>query len=175
MKLIRVLGVAACLFLSAETTLAQENPAISKEYSNEEIARMVRTYKRAHSHDVMPPEMIQQKFRVDFPKAHDVEWETDGKIYEVEFEIKFRDCQAYYDAKGNLLMYVKEIYRSELPAIVKNAVENKYPKYRFDDIDKIWRGTEVFYKIEVENKSSDTEIKLLLKEDGTIFEEKFDY
>jgi hypothetical protein len=104
-----------------------------------------------------------------------VEWETDGDIYEVEFEVKFRDYEAYYDVKENLLMYVQEIYHSELPAIVKNAAESKYPKYRFEDIDKIRQGSEVFYKIEMERKSSDLEVKLLIKDDGAILEEKLDY
>jgi hypothetical protein len=158
-----------------QITFAQSHPAISKLYSNEEIAKMIKTYKIANSHDVMPSAMLQQKFQTDFPKAYDVEWETDGNIYEVEFNIQYKDHKAYYDAKGNLLMYIKELYRSELPAIVKNAAESKYPKYSLEDMDKIQRGTEVFYKVEMENKSSDLEVKLLIKENGTILEETFDY
>ena len=42
-------------------------------------------------------------------------------------------------------------------------------------MDKIQRGTEVFYKIEMENRASDLEVKLLIKENGTILEETFDY
>ncbi|MDR1169237.1 MAG: hypothetical protein LBK97_00185, partial [Prevotellaceae bacterium] len=71
--------------------------------------------------------------------------------------------------------YVQEIHRSELPAVVKNAAESKYPKYRFDDIDTIRRGTEIFYKIEMEHKSSGSEVKFLIGEDGAILEQTFDY
>jgi hypothetical protein len=70
-------------------------------------------------------------------------------------------------------MTVEEIYRSELPAVVKNAAETKYPKYHFEDIDKISRGTEVFYKIEMERH--DTEVELLIQSNGTIREDKIDY
>lgn len=148
-------------------------PTISSAYSNDTIAKMIRKYRSSRSHDVMPPTKPATKFKADFPKASDVEWETDGNIYEVEFDIRFRDWKAYYDAEGNLLMTVEEIYRSELPAVVKNAAEAKYPKYHFEDIDKIRRGTEVFYKIEMELR--DTEIELLIQSDGAIMNEKTDY
>jgi L-2-hydroxyglutarate oxidase LhgO len=175
MKLLRISGmIISCIFF-VQLANAQSHPAISKAYSNEEIARMIKTYKNANSHDVMPSAMLQQRLQTDFPKAYDVEWETDGNIYEVEFNIQYKDYKAYYDAKGNLLMYVEEIYRSALPAIVKNAAENKYPKYSLEDMERIRRGTEVFYKIEMENNSSDMEVKLLIREDGIILEETFDY
>jgi hypothetical protein len=175
MRLIRVLGAVAGLFFLAQTAFARTDPAISNEYSNDEIVKMIKKYKSAHSHDAVPSAMLRQKFQADFPKARDVEWESDGEIYEVEFEVKSGDCRAYYDAKGNLLMHVREIYRSELPAIVKNTAENKYPKYKFEDIEKIRRGSEVFYKIEMERKSSNPEVKLLIGEDGAILKELFDY
>jgi hypothetical protein len=136
---------------------------------------MIEKYKFSHSRDVMPTAELQQKFMSDFPKAGDVEWETDGSIYEVEFDVRYRDYNVYYDSKGELLMIVQETYRSELPAIVKNSAENKYPKHDFEDIDKISRGTDVFYKIEMERIFSDSEVKLLVKADGTILEEKIDY
>jgi hypothetical protein len=134
---------------------------------------MIQKYKNADSHDIIPPPELMAKFRADFPKAKKAEWESANDIYEVEFDIRFKDYKAYYDAKGNLLMVVEEIYRSELPAVVKNAAEAKYPKYHFEDLDKIRRGTEVFYKIEMEHR--DTDVKLLIKSDGTILEDRIDY
>jgi hypothetical protein len=49
-----------------------------------------------------------------------------------------------------------------------------YPKSHFEDIDRIRRGTETVYKIEMEESFSDREIKLLVKSDGKIMEEQFD-
>ena len=152
---------------------AAQHPAISTQYTNEEIAQKIKTHKASHSQDVVPPANLQQKFKVDFPKASDVEWETTGNVYEVEFDVRFKDCKAYYDSDGHLLMTVEETYRSGLPAVVKNAVEAKYPKYHFEDIDKIRRGTEVFYKVEMELR--DTEVELLVQSDGIIRNEKIDY
>jgi hypothetical protein len=147
---------------------AQYVPAISTRYSDEVVAGMIRRHKNAHSRDVNPPSLLASKFKADFPKAHGVEWELADSVYNVEFKLRFRDCEAYYDFEGNLLMLVEEITRSELPAVVKNAAEAKYPKFGFEDIDRIRRGTEVFYKIEMEHR--DTDVKLLIKSDGTVSE-----
>jgi hypothetical protein len=170
MKLFRFLNLIACCFLFVRTAEAQSNPAISKEYSNEVIAAMIRKHKMSDSRDVIPSAELAAKFKTDFSKASRAEWEVAEGIYEVEFNIRFKDYRAYYDAEGNLLMIVEEIYRSELPAVVRNAAETKYPKYSFEDIDRIRRGTEVFYKIEMEYR--DTEVKISVKSDGTISDEK---
>ncbi|MDR2383742.1 MAG: PepSY-like domain-containing protein [Prevotellaceae bacterium] len=167
------IAVMSCAVFVQVATAQSSVPAISDAYSNDTIAEMIRKYRSSHSHDATPPAKTAVKFRADFPKASDVEWEVADSIYEVEFDVKFRDWKAYYDAEGNLLMTIEEIYRSELPAVVKNAAEAKYPKYHFEDIDKIRRGTEVFYKIEMELR--DTEIELLIQADGRIIDEKTDY
>jgi hypothetical protein len=173
MKLFKFSSVIAGCFFLVQVAAAQSNPAISKEYSNEAIAAMIQKHKSAHSRDVIPPTELAAKFKADFPKASGAaEWELAEGVYEVEFDIRFRDCKAYYDAKGNLLTVVEEIRRSELPAVVRNAAETKYPKYSFEDIDRIRRGTEVFYKIEMELR--DTEVKILVKSDGILLDEKLD-
>jgi hypothetical protein len=171
MKILRILSIAVGLLFIQ--TAAAQNPAISTLYSNEELAQKVKTHKASHSRDVVPPTNIRQKFQSDFPKSSDVEWEASDSVYEVEFDVRFRDCEAYYDVNGNLLMTVEEMYRSELPAVVKNAAETKYPKFHFEDIDKIRRGTEVFYKIEMERR--DVEVELLIRSDGIICDERIDY
>ena len=166
------IAVMSCVFV--QIAAAQSSvPAISDARSNEAITEMLRKYRSSRSRDVTPPAKLAAKFQSDFPKASDVEWEVADSIYEVEFDVKFRDWKAYYDAEGNLLMTVEEIYRSELPAIVKNAAEAKYPKYHFEDIDRIRRGTEVFYRIEMELR--DTEIELTVRSDGVITDERTDY
>jgi hypothetical protein len=171
MKPLKIISMAAgLLFIQAA---AAQNPAISTRYSNEEIAQAIKTHKTSHTQDVFPPEKLATKFRADFPKASDMEWETSGSVYEVEFDVRFRDWKAYYDAEGNLLMTVEDICRSELPAVVKNAAEAKYPKYCFEDMNKIRRGTEIFYRVEMELR--DAEVELLVQSDGAIRSEKIDY
>jgi hypothetical protein len=172
MKFIHLLGMIACLSLLACETTAQ-GPVISTRHANEEIKQMILAYKAAGGRDTRPTGTLHQRFRADFPDARDVEWETARDIYEVEFEIRYRDYKAYYDSRGDLLMLVKEIKRGELPAVVRNAAESRYPKYTFEDIDHVRRGTELFYIIEMER--GDLDVKLIISPDGTLLDETFEY
>ncbi|GHV34496.1 hypothetical protein FACS1894178_2110 [Bacteroidia bacterium] len=171
MKTLKIVSIVAVLF--ATQVLTAQNPAISKKYSDAEIATLLQNFRQANSHETIPTVNLQKKFNSDFPKAYDAEWETANNIYEVEFDVRFRDFKAYYDKDGNLLSVAENINPSELPAVVKNAAEAKYPKYHFEDIDKIRRGTETFYKIEMEHGES--EVKIIIQSDGKILTEKFDY
>ena len=150
-----------------------QNPAVSKKYTNEEIDKMVRAFRMEHSQNVMPSELLMQKFSKDFPKAYDIEWEKATNLYEVEFEIRGADYEAYYDEQGNLIMYKHDIYPSDLPELIRKKVKNLYPNYRFDDIEKIVKGTEVSYKVEMER--GDLDVRVIVKIDGTIVSATEDY
>jgi len=173
MKALKLFGIAAALF--AIQTVTAQNPAISTRYSESETAKIIEQFRAAESQSTVPSGSLQQKFRTDFPKASDVEWETANSIYEVEFEIRFRDFKAFYDVNGNLLMVIEEIRKSALPAVVKNAAEAKYPKFRIRDTYKIRRGTEIVYKVEMEKSFSDTEVTLFVKSNGVVLDERIDY
>jgi hypothetical protein len=172
----KILVLSAGLICTAfVTSLFAQNPAISTKYSNKEIATFLLNYKHTHHRNVLPEGVLLQKFQQDFPNAHDVEWESNGGIYEVEFEIKFRDFEAFYDKDGNLVMYKQELRERNLPAVVKTAAEAKYPKYRFEDIEKIVKGTETIYKIEMEMDFRDNEVTMFITNEGKFISEKIDY
>jgi len=159
--------------ISCQSVVAQPAPSISNKYSNTEIEKMVFAYKTAAQRDINPPANMQQQLVKDFPNSRDIDWETGANIYEVEFEIGRTDYKAYYDNNANLLMYTVDLIESELPAIVKNAAMSKYPNYKFDDIKKIVKGTETFYKVEMEKKHA-ADIKATFKPDGTFIKEIYD-
>ena len=173
MRTIKLFGLATVIVAFSVSCLnAQGKPKITNKYSNTEIENLLNANKMTHSRNVIPTTQLTQRFVTDFPKTNDVEWELGADVYEVEFEVGFTDHKAYYDNQGNLLMYKYDIKSSELPTSINNIVTTKYPGYKFEDIEKIQRGTEILYKIEVEK--GDYEVKLLLKSDGTIVNEYFD-
>jgi hypothetical protein len=158
----KIFFILTAMFINA--VLFAQSPAISTKYSDEEIAIFIKNYKNSRERDVIPTGVLLKKFQQDFPNAYDVEWETNDEIYEADFDVKFRDFTAYYDKDGNLLMYKQEIRKTELPAVVKTAAEAKYPKYRFEDIKKVVKGTEIFYEIEMEYR--DSEVEMLITSEG---------
>ncbi|MDR2475479.1 MAG: hypothetical protein LBD45_06445, partial [Bacteroidales bacterium] len=79
MKTLKLFSIAAAL-LAMQSVVAQ-NPAISTNYSDSEIAATVERFRAANAHDVFPSDMLWQKFRSDFPRANDVEWEMANDTY----------------------------------------------------------------------------------------------
>ena len=152
------------------TALFAQKPAVSTRYSDTEIDEMITRYNRSQNRDVRADGALAQRFRQDFPKARLAEWETNDEVYEVKFNIKHSEFDAYYDKDGNLLMYVQDLLKSELPAVVLNSAQAKLPGYRFDDIDKVVKGTRTYFVIEMER--GEMESKLVISNDGKILDER---
>ncbi|GHT58499.1 hypothetical protein AGMMS50239_03180 [Bacteroidia bacterium] len=171
-SIFRTLSIAGALFVTSLTATAQ-TPAVSTKYSDEKIEELIQSYHTANAHDVFPKETLSQQLKKDFPAARDIEWETANEIYEAEFEIKWTDYKAFYDADGNLLMYIVDIRLSEVPAIIKNAAQTKYPGFRFDrDARKIIKGKKVLYQVTLEKR--ETEIEATFNSDGSFVKEHYD-
>lgn len=161
------------VLVSCQSATAQPKPSISTQYTNDKIKEMITSFKMANSQDILtPPAPIATKFNIDFPQARDIEWEAAVGVYEVECEIGYKDYKCYYAADGDLLMYTFNIKELDIPAVVKNATIAKYPDYDFDEIKEIHRGTEVLFDIEL--KHHNIEVEMLIHENGTILNEKFD-
>lgn len=170
-NLMKLLAITVVIFITQ--ALMSQSPEIYNKYSDDEITNMLKQYKVANSHDILPPSNLQEKLMSNFPNAKKIEWESDGNIYEAEFEINWKDFKAFYDKEGNLIYVSEEITSKELPAIVKNTAENKHPKYLLSDLKKIRHGSETFYKLEMER--GEIEYKLTIQSDGKIINENVDY
>jgi hypothetical protein len=166
MKAKMVFILSALLICSA---LAAQNPTVSTKYSDSEIAALIQDFKRSRTHDVWATGVLAERFRQDFPNAHDVEWESNGEIFEVEFEIGRRDFYAFYDRDGNLLMFRQEIRRSQLPTDVRTAAVSKFPRHRIDNVYRFVKGTRTFYRVEMEGLR-DHEPWLYIDANGQILE-----
>ena len=159
------------LFCSIE--IAAQN--VTAEYSVEQINELYKNHKMHNPHDSHPSLELNKTFLKDFPGARDIDWEKSEVLYEVEFEIgrlPSRDYKAYYDMKGQLVMYKQEISTRDLPAVVKNGALGKYPNFSIEEASKIVKGKEVFYKVEVEK--GDFDVKIILNTEGVIVEEVMD-
>lgn len=175
-KIITTITVALSLLLFYSGQVwAQTSPTISPEYTVTQIDEMYKKHKMYDPQDTYPPQSLQNRLLQDFPKARDVEWEKSDVLYEVEFEIgRFpsKDYKAYYDMKGNLIMYREEIPVKAIPAVIKNGALAKYPNFKFEDAKIIKKGKETFYRVELEK--GDYEVKITLDANGIITNEQMD-
>ncbi|GHT41062.1 hypothetical protein AGMMS49965_10280 [Bacteroidia bacterium] len=171
-RIFRTLSIAGALFVMSLTASAQ-TPAVSTKYSDEKIEELIQSYHTANARDVSPDETLSQQLKKDFSAARDIEWETAAGIYEAEFEINRTDYKAFYDADGNLLMYIFDIRLSQVPANIKNAAQTKYPAFKFDrDAKKIIKGKKVLYQVTLEKR--ETEIEATFNSDGSFVKEHYD-
>ncbi|SDW33114.1 PepSY-like domain-containing protein [Aequorivita viscosa] len=97
------------------------------------------------------PSVILNTFKKEFPKASDIEWEREGELYNVDFEIGyFTDYEAWFDASGKLIKYSEEISEKDLPQAVKDTVKKQFDGYRIDDVEKITENNIETYRVEIE-------------------------
>lgn len=113
------------------------------------------------------PAVIINNFNKEFPKANDIEWEMEGDLYNVEFEIGwFTDYEAWYNVSGKLVKQTQEISKSDIPKAVANAIKTQYSEYRIDDAKKIIENGVETYKIELEKWDEDFDV--IFTENGKI-------
>jgi hypothetical protein len=118
------------------------NPAISKKYSDMEIADFVQDFEDSHTSrlsagKVKDSGVLLQKFQRDFPNARSVKWrekpyreqywdkelndwtEKKEKIYRVKFKINDSVFEAYYEEEGDLLAYNQKIRKGVLQEVAE--------------------------------------------------------
>ena len=145
-------------------------PVTSSKYSIAEIDSIYQLHRSEHKHDVSPPFELLSIFEQDFPNAKDVDYEETSHLYRIEFEIGSDDYKAFYDRDFQLVLYKYEMSRRDLPAVVNNAVLNKYPNFDIDDVDVYNKANVLFYEIEIEKGK--LEYKVIVSDAGIILSER---
>lgn len=119
------------------------------------------------------PSVILNKFKSEFPKAKDIEWETKADLYNVEFEIgRSADHEIWYDKSGNQVKHKEDISKNQLPKAVTNTLQKDFKGYRIDDVEKFTTGSTVSYKMELNSMTKDWDIEI--DSNGKILKQKAD-
>ncbi|SFB73395.1 Putative beta-lactamase-inhibitor-like, PepSY-like [Flexibacter flexilis DSM 6793] len=114
------------------------------------------------------PSVIVNNFQQNFPKASGIEWEQDGQLFKVEFEIGMfgTDHDAWYDQTGKLVKHKEEINKTDLPAKVQASLSKNFANFKTEEAQKMTENEKVTYVVEVEKKSE--EWKVSFDADGNI-------
>jgi uncharacterized membrane protein YkoI len=108
------------------------------------------------------PSLVVTNFQQAFSKARDIEWEMDGDLFKVEFEIGMfgPDHEAWYNAEGQLLKHKEEISKADLPEKVQATIKNEFEGYRVDDVKKLTAGNEVTYLMELKKLTEEWKVAI---------------
>ncbi|CAM3601613.1 PepSY-like domain-containing protein [Zobellia roscoffensis] len=112
------------------------------------------------------PAVVKSAFEDTFSNATDVEWETIGESYNVDFDMETVEYEALYEASGTLTNYKYDIAASELPEAVKTAIVNDYDNKQIDDAEVLIVGENTYYQIELDKEPTD--LHLVFNQDGNV-------
>lgn len=84
------------------------------------------------------PKAVMDALLSKFPKAKidkcTKEKEGDDVVYDIEFKQEGRKCEADIKENGTFINYEKAIEAKDLPKVVRDAIEKKYPKATWKDV-----------------------------------------
>ncbi|MBX9449519.1 MAG: PepSY-like domain-containing protein [Taibaiella sp.] len=102
------------------------------------------------------PSILNNKFKLKFPKAKDIEWEKIGNLYKVEFELgKSLDYKVWFDKFGKLLKNSEELLVSELPQKIRSSILTAYTNARIDEVFKVTEGLITRYEVKLRSGAKD--------------------
>jgi hypothetical protein len=96
------------------------------------------------------PALVQNSLKARYPAVTQVEWEKKNNLFEAEFTIDQQDYSVLIDAAGTITMVKQDIAFTDLPAAIAEVIEKEYAAYTLDDSEKIEKGGQVFYQVELE-------------------------
>ena len=124
--------------------------------------------------DGRPQQAVRKSFSNVCPGAFDVEWEWEGRYWEVSYETGTRpngtEHEAWFDKDGNWIRTKTEVLISEVPQEIKDylAADPTYgaANYSDNDADYIQTPTGNSYRFDL--NSNGREVKVDVSEDGTV-------
>ncbi len=96
------------------------------------------------------PANLKNTFSKEYPTATDIEWKKELDQYKVEFEIKRKDHEVWYNASGTTIKKEQEITEAELPQAIRAVIKSKYGGYKVDDVEIVWKNSMKTYEVELE-------------------------
>jgi len=120
------------------------------------------------------PQKVNDAFYSKYPKARDVIWKTDSKIYEIEFYQSGDMFTALFDKDGNWIETGVVITDEELPVNFQQELNKKYPDAEIVYSEKVVTSNNIsFFRVFIETQ--DTSLIIKSSPDGKISEVNQDY
>lgn len=127
------------------------------------------------------PAAVMSAFKLAYPKAEIIGTSQETEDSTSYFEIESRDGKVtrdvLYKADGTVKEMEEQVTKAELPAAIKDAIANEYPKGKIKKSEKAMREGTITYELIVKNRQDEMEVVLdetgkILKTEKTTNEEK---
>jgi outer membrane protein OmpA-like peptidoglycan-associated protein len=128
----------------------------------------VSAYAQKSDQPVNVPAAVTKSFQQQYPKATGVKWKMKDNEYKAEFE----KHDVWYDATGKVVKQKEDIKDADLPAVIKQAVQQQFAGYKIHDADKHTTGTAVTYKLELKKDTEKRDVTF--SADGKVLKNELD-
>lgn len=128
-----------------------------------------------------PKAVVTKSFTSSFPQAFDVEWEWEGRYWEVSYKTGVRpditEHEAYYDKDGNWIRTKTDMLLVNVPQQIKDylAADPVYGTSPFadNDVEYIQTPDGDFYRFEIRYNGKEAEVDVTTG--GNITFAKYDF
>lgn len=128
----------------------------------------ISAYAQKSDQPVNVPAAVTKSFQQQYPRATGVKWKLKDNQYKAEFE----KHDVWYDATGKVVKQKEDIKDTDLPAVIKQAVQQQFAGYTVHDVDKHTEGTAVTYKVEL--KKPEEKRDVTFSADGKVLKNEVD-
>lgn len=116
--------------------------------------------------DGRPEQIVRKSFNDTYPEAFDVEWEWEGRYWEVSYETGSRpegtEHEAWFDKDGNWIRTKTEVLISDVPQDILDLIkaDPTYGKASFSDNDAeyIQTPSEDYYRFDLRLDGRETNV-----------------
>ncbi len=106
------------------------------------------------------PQAVLTAFNNEYPAAKEVEWDTEGSNFEVEFGDNKVERSLLYAPDAKVLERSEEISVSSLPAAIPTYISSNYSGYSLEEAEKTQTAEgAVSYEVEIEKGKSEKELE----------------
>jgi hypothetical protein len=122
------------------------------------------------------PANVIKAFEQKVSNGKEIEWEynSEDKLWEVEYEIGRDEFTSAFDENGIWVETEKEMRFSKLPEPVKATLKADYSEYKVEEVEFVESPDGKFYEIEVKLVKNGKELKfeILFSLDGKVIQKR---
>ena len=119
------------------------------------------------------PPTVKAAFKKKFPKAQNVEWDTDEEgEYEAEFDLLDKFISATFSEDGEWLKTETSMEVEALPQVIKDAISDQFDGYEVADIEYVeMPDVPSTYEVRLQEEEEYTTIEATFNDKGAVAEE----
>jgi len=107
------------------------------------------------------PEKVKTAFSKKFPNSKKVKWDKENETeWEAEFKMNGEEYSANFTSDGTWKETEHEIEKSDIPATVKQTLDNKFAGYDIEEVEVSETMDGKVYEFAMEKDETDMEVAI---------------